>query len=71
MATEPEATATRTVGLNPKVPAQAVVTVLVFVLAHFGIDLEPETALAIATLFGFVAGVAAPPAPTVTVGVHG
>jgi hypothetical protein len=54
--TEPKV-ATRTVGLNPKVPAQAVVTVLTFVLAHFGIKL------------GFAAGVAAPAAPTVSVGV--
>lgn len=58
----------KTVGLNPKVPAQALTTLVVFVLARFGIDLETEVALALSTIIGFAAGVIAPPAPTLIVG---
>lgn len=63
-------TTTKTAGLNPKVPTQAVVTLVVFVAAYFGIDLDAELALALSTILGFVAGVAAPPSPTVAVTVH-
>lgn len=57
----------KTVGLNPKVPTQAIVSVIVFVAAHFGFDIEPELAIALATVLGFAAGVKAPPSPTITV----
>lgn len=61
MAEELVPQAPQTVGLSPKVPAQAVVTVIVFVFAHFGVDLEPELALALATVLGALAGVVARP----------
>lgn len=51
----------QTQGLSPKVPVQAITTVLVALLAYAGIDLEPSVSLAIGTLLGFVAGYYAPP----------
>ncbi|MEJ7786655.1 MAG: hypothetical protein WKF96_17780 [Solirubrobacteraceae bacterium] len=51
----------KSTGLSPKVPVQAVTTVLVALLAYLGIDLEPAVSLAVATLLGFVAGYIAPP----------
>lgn len=61
---------TKTVGLNPKVPAQAVAVILTFLLGHWGVNLDADVAAAIATIVGFVVGVAAPAAPTITVGVE-
>jgi hypothetical protein len=51
-----------TVGVSPKVPVQAVVTVAVSALAFFGIDLSPEVSGALGVVVGFIAGVAAPAA---------
>jgi hypothetical protein len=59
----------QTVSLNPKVPAQALASIVAFVLAKYGIELDAATSGAIATVIGFLAGVIAPPSPTVTVGV--
>lgn len=50
----------KTVGVDPKVPVQAVVTAVVAVLAYFGIDVAPELAGAIAVVAGIVAGFLAP-----------
>lgn len=44
----------RTVGIDPKLPAQALATILVFVLARFGIDLDSATSGAIAVLVGAI-----------------
>ncbi len=54
----------KTLGISPKVPVQAVVTIIVAALAYFGVELSPEVSAAIATLLGFIAGYLAPAAPT-------
>lgn len=56
-----------TVGVDPKVPVQAIIAVLAFVLTYFGVDLSPELAAVIATVLGAIAGVLAPAAKTVAV----
>lgn len=56
----------KTKGLALKVPAQAITTVVVWLLAYFGVDLPPDVSLAIAAIIGFVAGIVAPAAPTTT-----
>lgn len=58
----------KTVGVDPKVPIQAVVTAAVAVLAYFGIDLDPALAGAIAVVLGIVAGFFSPAPKTVPVG---
>jgi hypothetical protein len=60
------ATYRKTAGLHPKVPIQAVTTLLVAALAHFGLDLDDELSGALALVLGFAAGYLAPAAPTVT-----
>jgi hypothetical protein len=55
----------RTRGVSPKVPAQALVTVLVWLAAYFGIELPADVAGALAVLIGAGAGVAAPPGTVV------
>lgn len=50
----------KTIGVDPKVPAQAVTTIVAFVLGYFGIDLDPVLAGAIATVLGVVIGALAP-----------
>lgn len=50
-----------TQGISPKLPVQAITTVLVALLAYLGIELEPAVSLAIGTLLGIVAGYIAPP----------
>jgi hypothetical protein len=50
----------KTVGVDPKVPIQAVVTAAVAVLAYFGIDLDPALAGAIAVVIGIIAGFFSP-----------
>jgi len=50
----------RTVGVDPKVPIQALVTVLVALLAYFGVDLDKETSAALAVVLGAIAGILAP-----------
>jgi hypothetical protein len=57
----------RTMGVDPKVPAQAVVTILVWLLAHYGIDLDADVAAAISVVIGVLLGVLAPAPRTVTV----
>jgi hypothetical protein len=57
----------KTAGLvHPKVPAQALTTLAVAALAHFGLDIDDETSAAIGVVLGFAAGYLAPAAPTVT-----
>ena len=58
-------TTQKTVGTDPKVPIQAVVTAAVAVLAYFGIDLDPAIAGGIAVLLGIIAGYFAPAPKTV------
>jgi hypothetical protein len=58
-------TTQKTVGTDPKVPIQAVVTAAVAVLAYFGIDLDPAIAGAIAVVVGIIAGYFAPAPKTV------
>jgi hypothetical protein len=55
----------KTVGLDPKVPVQAVATIIVFVASYFAIDLDPGVALALATVLGAGAGIVAPAPKTV------
>lgn len=43
-----------------QLPAGAAVIVLSFILRRFGIELDPETAAALATLVGFGAGYVVP-----------
>jgi hypothetical protein len=50
----------KTVGPSPKVPIQAAVTVLTFLLGYLGIDLPPEVAFAVAVLFGSLGGAMGP-----------
>jgi membrane associated rhomboid family serine protease len=57
----------KTVGVDPKVPVQAVVAIIAWAVAHFaGIDLSPEAEAAIAAVLGIVAGVLAPAPNVVT-----
>lgn len=58
---------TKTIGVDPKVPVQAVSAVVTFVLAYFGLDLDPEVAGGVATVIGAIAGVLAPAPKTVAV----
>lgn len=55
----------KTVGVDPKVPIQAVVAAVVAVLAYFGLDVDPAIAGGIATLLGLIAGYLAPAPKTV------
>lgn len=55
----------KTVGVDPKVPAQLIAAALAWLIAHFaGIGLSPELEAAIAALIGAIAGALAP-APNV------
>lgn len=54
----------KTVGVDPKVPAQAVVTILVWLLAHYGIDLDADVAAAISVIVGVLLAALFAPAPT-------
>ena len=58
-------TTQKTVGVDPKVPIQAVVTAVVAVLAYFGINIDPALAGAIGVVIGIIAGVLAPAPKTV------
>lgn len=51
----------KTVGVSPKVPTQAIVAVVTFLITYFGIDLSPEVSGAISTVLGIVGGVIADP----------
>lgn len=55
----------RTCGISPKVPAQAIVTVLAFIVAHFGIELDDDVSAALAVILGAAAGYQAPPGDVV------
>lgn len=57
-------TKTRTVGVDPKLPIQAVGAVVAFLASYFGLELDSEVSLAIATVLGFVAGYFGPVAKT-------
>ena len=51
----------KTVGVSPKVPVQAIVTVIVAALAYFGVELSAEVSGILAAIAGIIGGVAAPP----------
>lgn len=55
----------KTRGVSPKVPVQAIATVIAFALSYFAIDLDPEVAGAIAVLCGIGGGVTAGPGDVV------
>jgi len=58
-------TSQKTVGTDPKVPIQAVVTAVVAVAAYFGLDIDPAIAGGIAVLLGIIAGYFSPAPKTV------
>jgi hypothetical protein len=58
----------KTVGVDPKVPIQAVVAAVVAVLAYFGLDVDPAIAGGIATVLGLIAGYLAPAPKTLPAG---
>lgn len=53
----------KTIGLNPKVPVQAIVTIIVAAASYLGVELSPEISGALGILIGFAAGYLAPAAP--------
>ena len=55
----------KTVGVDPKVPIQAVVAAAVAVAAYFGLDIDPALAGAIGTVLGLIAGYLSPAPKTV------
>ncbi len=67
MSPDEVAVTTKTTGVDPKVPVQAIVTVLVALLAYFGIDLDAEVAGSLGVLLGAVAAYFAPAPKTETV----
>lgn len=50
----------RTVGIDLKVPAQALAFIVAFVAGYFGLDMSAEVVLALSTVIGFFAGYFAP-----------
>jgi hypothetical protein len=54
----------KTQGVDPKLPIAAIATIVLYVLARYGVDLDPTLSLIIATLVGGGVG-AAGPAPKV------
>jgi hypothetical protein len=59
----------KTIGIDPKVPAQLVASAIVWAIAHFaGIELSPEVEVAIAVVVGALIGALAPAPKTVPVG---
>jgi small-conductance mechanosensitive channel len=52
----------KTIGIDPKLPITAIVAVIVYTLAKFGIDLDPTLAAAIAAFVGIIGGAAGPAA---------
>jgi predicted RND superfamily exporter protein len=58
---------TKTQGVDPKLPIQAVVTAVVAVLAYFGINVDAGLAGAIGVVLGLIAGYFAPAPKTVEV----
>jgi hypothetical protein len=58
----------KTIGIDPKVPAQFIASAIVWAVAHYaGIDLSLEVEVAIAAIVGALIGVVAPAAKTVPV----
>jgi hypothetical protein len=53
---------------SPKVLAQAVTSVVVWVAAHYGLDLDPEVSGALSVLLAFVVGYYVRPGAVVTTG---
>ncbi len=51
---------TKTVGVDPKVPVQALATVIAFAASYFGVDLDATVSGAIAVVLGAVSGSLAP-----------
>jgi xanthine/uracil permease len=51
-----------TVGVDPKLPIQAIVTILVAVAAYFGIELSEELSVALGVVLGAVAAYFGPAA---------
>ncbi len=58
-------TTRKTIGVDPKVPVQALATVIVALAAYFGLELTEELSVALAVLIGAAAGVLSPAANTV------
>jgi|1186.fasta_scaffold33633_1 hypothetical protein len=54
----------KTEGVDLKLPIQALVTIITFVLSYFGIDLSPELSAAISILLGAIAAYFGPAART-------
>lgn len=55
----------KTVGVDPKLPIQAAITVVAFGLSYFGIELSPEASGAIAVVLGVIVAALGPAAKTV------
>lgn len=53
-------TTRKTIGVDPKVPVQAIATVIVALAAYFGLELSEEVSVALAVVLGTIAGIAAP-----------
>jgi hypothetical protein len=59
----------KTQGLAPKVPVQAVTSLIIAALAYYGVDLDAEVSAALGVVLGFAAGIVAPAAPVAKVRV--
>ncbi len=55
----------RTEGVDPKVPAQALATIVAFIAARYGLDIDRETSGAIAVVLGVLIAFFAPAPKTV------
>ncbi len=51
----------KTTGVSPKVPFQAIASIITFLLAYFAVDLSPELSGLIAAVIGAIGGYQAPP----------
>lgn len=52
---------TKQKGLSPKLIADALTSIIMFVLLKYGVDVDPTTSAALAKIIGFGAGVAIGP----------
>jgi uncharacterized membrane protein YkvA (DUF1232 family) len=57
----------KTLGVDPKVPIQALVTLAIAALAYFGIDLSPEVSGAIGVIVGIIVAALGPAPATIQV----
>ncbi len=64
MTPTPSQASIETDGISPKVPVQALVTLLVAAVAYFGVELSEEVSAALAVLIGAAAAYFAPAAST-------